>query len=321
VSTTEIPAAPDKARTGAPKKPATTTIAPTIATAEIELPPGPTFAPIVRAAPMTLLDLLFRRPAVQPRVAQVLVTGRGQMLLSAPDNPLPTIDLLTRGVRRIYEVDLGRHETYLHALLPSSSAAADFVAVIDLHWRVVRAVDVVNDGITDVGSTLRPRILVLLRDVTRHHTTDDLELAEKKAAAALQQENLGEAYGLEVTAFLRLGIDSKSKQQARLLAEVDRFRTIIAAGDLDRFALQLAQNPSAVEEVVKALMSEREKYRRDTFAFLTRLIESRVLEPWEIADQVREALHSLQDAIHTVIPGTEEARDDVLGGSRNAIPQ
>ena len=101
----------------------------------------------------------------------------------------------------------------------------------------------------------------------------------------------------------------QEKNHATLLdGRVRTYREIIAAGDLNQFALQLAQNPEDAQTVISMLKDDRDENRRQTVEFVTRLVDSGAIERWEVGDQVREALHWMKDATNKVITSPESTR-------------
>ena len=79
------------------------------------------------------------------------------------------------------------------------------------------------------------------------------------------------------------------------------YSEIIAAGDIDRFAMQLAEHPGDIAAIDAIIRDEAHANRRDTVDFVARMVDSGVVERWEISDQAREALHWLREATSRVI--------------------
>jgi hypothetical protein len=292
------------------------------------------FQPILAERAVGRFEFLHRKPSIRARVALVLVTTRGQHAVFEPNRPPTLGELLWKGVRTQYEVDTGLHHTSISVDLPSNDEAFGFPAEIDLQWRVSDPSKVVTDGITDVREAMRPSLLARLRGVTRRFDIEDAAGAEQAANDELAARPVGVEFGLQVDAFLRLAIDQSSRAHAStmrgivrettvedstqvlrelrerhnrelLTGRVDHYRTIMAAGDLDQFALQLAQNPDDVQAVISMAKDERETNRRQTVDFVSRLIDSGAIDRWEIDDQVRTALQWLRDSTNRVIAPAE----------------
>jgi hypothetical protein len=126
-------------------------------------------------------------------------------------------------------------------------------------------------------------------------------------------------------------LQEENERQIRA-ARIVSYRDIISAGDMNRFALQLANNPGDVAAVGALIREDEANRRTDTLRFVADMVESGVIEPWEVSDQARETLEWLKRATARVIrgdqrPELEEAaprprrrgRDDP-GGHRDARP-
>jgi hypothetical protein len=106
--------------------------------------------------------------------------------------------------------------------------------------------------------------------------------------------------------------EEKAEQQLRLLQEQNRqkitadrigiYRQIIAAGDIERFAYQLAEHPDDIAAVEKIIREEQRVNRRDTIDFVGHMVDSGVIERWQVSDDVAQALTWLRDATTRVIP-------------------
>jgi hypothetical protein len=307
--------------------------------------PPSSFNPILAERPVRRFELLHRRSEIKAQVALVLVTARGDHHVYAPKQQ-PTIgEFIWKNTRTLYEVDMGLHQTRIEAKLPSAGDAFPFHAVVDVHWRVQEPSKIVTDGITDVREVLEPALLAQLHGVTRKYEIEQVAEAEQDAQDKLKDQPVGVEFGLWTSVFPRLLMDESSRhyfsrvrgikrdtevenlaQELRILKEqhnnvlldgrIRSYRAIIAAGDLDQFALQLAQNPDDVQSVVAMIKDERDTNRRQWVDFITRLFESGAIDRWEIDDQVKSVLQWLKDTTHRVITNRpEEPRQ--LGPERN----
>ena len=93
--------------------------------------------------------------------------------------------------------------------------------------------------------------------------------------------------------------------QELLDLKVSRYRSLMEAGDINRFAVQLAQNPDDVASVVQAIQAEKERDRRYATEFVSQLLESGVIEKWEMSDQARAALEILRISTQDLIKPPE----------------
>jgi hypothetical protein len=119
--------------------------------------------------------------------------------------------------------------------------------------------------------------------------------------------------------------EEKAAQALRLLQEqhqqqitadrLDTYRQIIAAGGTERFALQLAENPGDIAAIEKIIRDEQRLSRRDTIDFVSHMVDSGVIERWQVNDEVKAALAWLREATARVIP---ERQDGTGAGPRES---
>jgi hypothetical protein len=277
---------------------------------EIRTVEGSKHAPIVGEHHFGRFHIFHRRTPMRPWVARVFVLGNGRIVEFGRDKQPTTGELLWGGYRAMYEVDLALHRLGLEITLPSSGDEFVFRAVADVQWRVSDPKLVVRCGITDIRDVMVPELLDGLRKSTRSLLATDVELAEKSANGLFSHNWLTETYGLWTRVLVRLRLDEQKEENARLAADVQAYKVLISAGDLDQFALQLARNPENVDEVVQQLVRERDTHRRDVCDFLTKLLASDALDRWQIDDQVRVLLQWMDTSISRVLTGTDTARPD-----------
>jgi anti-sigma28 factor (negative regulator of flagellin synthesis) len=158
---------------------------------------------------------------------------------------------------------------------------------------------VVRHGVVDISQTITPLPKELLSAVTRKFSVFHIADAEKAATKKLAAENVGKRYGLSTKISLRLMMDERTaidaaakrdnthraeveelrqKLQMRqeqhnreLLTErVETYRAIIAAGNIDQFALHLAQHPKDAAAVLRMISDQRDENRRSATDFVTR---------------------------------------------------
>ncbi|MFI5067954.1 MAG: hypothetical protein ACHP9Z_28785, partial [Streptosporangiales bacterium] len=149
-------------------------------------------------------------------------------------------------------------------------------------------------------------------------------------ADALAGDRLGADYGLWTRVVAQLTLDDAAREhnakmtqitwaiaeenaqhKLRVLQEenqrqimADRiavYRQIVAAGDTEAFAMQLALHPADITAIAKILKDEELSKRRETVDFVAHMVDSGVVERWEVSDQAREALQWLKDATARVI--------------------
>ena len=98
-----------------------------------------------------------------------------------------------------------------------------------------------------------------------------------------------------------LRVLQNKNQQAITAEKMEIYRKIIAAGDADRFALRLSNHPDEISDITAIIREDQLTSRRDTIDFISRMVESGVVERWEVSEQVREALEWLTDATARVV--------------------
>ena len=271
------------------------------------------YAPIVGEHHFGRFHFLHRRAPSRPWVARVFVLANGRLVVFDRDKQPTTGELLWGGYRALFEVDLSLRRLGLEITLPSTGDAFVFRADVDVQWRVTDPKLVVGAGIIDIRKVVVPLLLDDLRQATRSTQASDVEAAEKTANAKFSHNWLTEEYGLWTNVLVRLRMDEQKESNVRLASEMQAFKTLIEGGDLNQFALQLAQNPEQVEPVVRLLVEERDTHRREVCDFITRLLESDALDRWQIDDQVRVALQWMGVSINRVLTGTDDARPFPFG--------
>jgi hypothetical protein len=269
---------------------------------------GSAYAPIVSDDRVGRLGFVRNRTPMRPWVARVFVQSDGRMSVFDRRKQPTAGELLWGGFRSVFEVDLSLQRLSLEITLPSMGDAFVFRAEADIQWRVKEPELVVAEGLRDIRPVLVPPLLGGLREASRALMAVDVETAEKAVNARFPNDWLLVEYGLWTNVLVRLRMDEQKERNVRLEAEVAAFKELIKDGDLDQFALQLAQNPKDVEPVVRALVEERDTHRHEVFDFITRLIESDALDRWQIDDQVRIVMQWMQASINRVLTGTDAAR-------------
>lgn len=234
------------------------------------------------------------------------------------------------GGATLYEVDLGLNHTVAEFPLPSSDRLISFMATADIEWRVVDQAQVVGDNLRDVRAALVPLLRGRLRAVTREFSTTDVSAADDAVNTAIENWEPGRPYGLKTRFTIGLTADPQSTEHAaarmklrqqieiedlehqvkdrsdrhereRQRARLDVYRTIIAAGNIEQFALQLARKPDDVRAVMQLAREERSEERRELTDFLTKLLSSGAIDRWDIEDQVREALTWLAESTQRTV--------------------
>jgi hypothetical protein len=277
---------------------------------EIRTVKGSCHTPIVNEHHFGRLHVMHRKTHMRPWVARVFVLGNGRIVEFGRDKQPTAGELLWGGYRAMFEVDRSLRRLGLEITLPSAGDAFVFRATVDVQWRVAEPKSVVRAGVTDIRDVMVPPLLDGLRRATRVLLADEVEAAEKTANAQYEHNWLPEEYGLWTNVLVRLRMDAQKEDSVRLAAEVQAYKTLIEAGDLDQFALQIARNPDQVADVVQVLVRERDTHRREVCEFITQLLDSDALDRCQIEDKVRVTLQWMGVSINRVLTGTDSARPD-----------
>jgi hypothetical protein len=180
------------------------------------------------------------------------------------------------------------------------------------------------DQITDTEEKINAQLQGIDLDVT---TPAGMQQAMQKAT---ELRRLGAKYGLWTSAITHLTLDDaatehntkmrklkwaleeeeaehrlrmiKNKNEQEIMAEkIAVYREIIATGDVERFALRLANHPDEISAVTEIIREDQLTSRQDTIDFIKHMVDSGVVERWEVSDQVSEALEWLRDATARVV--------------------
>ena len=91
---------------------------------------------------------------------------------------------------------------------------------------------------------------------------------------------------------------------------MDIYRKIVAAGDAERFAFRLSQHPDEISAVTAIIREDEVARSHETIDFISRMVESGVVERWEVSDQVREVLQWLTEATVRVLTDNDRLEAD-----------
>jgi hypothetical protein len=288
----------------------------------------PANRPFIEERELRWHNAFYRLPRARARTGLVLITPRNGPRPVGPSGRPARVEILRSG-GTLYEVDLGLHHTTVEPELPSHDELVPFTATAEIEWRVVDAALVVRDNLHDVRDVFTPALRRRLRDVTRRFPTTALGAAEAAACAELEGWDPGTSYGLRTTVLLSLAVDAQSVEHAserrqllhqteiehlqhklkkladehereRQEARLARYRSIIEAGDVDQFALQLAADSDDVNAVLEVVREKRKEERDEYIDILGKLLASNAIDRWDVEDEVREALRWLKESTEQV---------------------
>ncbi|RAG86103.1 hypothetical protein DN069_08280 [Streptacidiphilus pinicola] len=232
-----------------------------------------------------------------------IATVRGKQNVNKPLFGAPTsVCLIARG----------QHQVSFQLDLPSLGDRATFRAEADVNWEVQDFHLAAEKRVVDVARMLAPSLQARLRAITRRHNLDSAQIADE----AIQQElagghwaDFGAELGLRTEVFVRIDLGQAAAQYqaqlvavekgshvqqaidaagvARVEANMDAARSLIAAGEAGQYAHMLASDPSRAAEILGALQSQAREQRQGALDYLSKLISEGVVQRHQIEDQVQ----------------------------------
>ncbi|MDQ3763195.1 MAG: hypothetical protein M3460_16605 [Actinomycetota bacterium] len=290
---------------------------------------------IVQERPIRAFEFLQRRIPIRAHTALVFLTAKGDYQVISPQERPTTGELFWKRIRRLYEVDLGQHLSSFEADVPSGNMLP-FHAEVDLQWSVSEPHEVVRRGIATsqaLVDAIRPDLLEQIRQIAREFNVFASEKAESKINSQINT-SVGASLGLRMRPYVRLSVEQSTINHAsevlglrrkteieqltydlRRLEETNRhellsrrvslYRDIIAAGDIDQFAIQISSENN-LNAVIEAVRGARDTERRNVIDFFTHLSESGLIERYEMDDRVRAILDWLNESITRVIGNSDD---------------
>jgi hypothetical protein len=79
----------------------------------------------------------------------------------------------------------------------------------------------------------------------------------------------------------------------------------IAAGDIEQFAMRIAENPKDIRAVMESVREERDINRRHAIDFFSRLAESNLIERYELSDLIQETIMWLKESLERLVPDSD----------------
>ncbi|MET7489132.1 hypothetical protein [Streptomyces sp. NPDC005538] len=219
----------------------------------------------------------------------------------------------------------GQHQVSFQLELPSYGDRSRFKAAADVNWEVHDFYLAAEKRVVDVERMLRPPLEARLRGISRRHNLDSAQQADE----AIQEElasgrwnDFGAELGLITQVFIRIdlgqaasdhhahmvAVQSGSEVQkaidaannARIEANMEAARGLIAAGEADQYAHVLAQDPSRAQEILGALQHQAREQRKGALDYLTNLINQGVVQRHQIDDQVQALIDFSRTAANGV---------------------
>ncbi|WP_314174758.1 hypothetical protein [Streptomyces winkii] len=283
--------------------------------------PGPVRGPLLRQCPLP-----YRRHG-SGHVAAVQMYDNGGHTVLWPDRPREDVNRpWLRQPVRVFEVALGRHVARFGLPLPAAGDAEFFQAEAAVHWQVEDPVLVVRHQVWDVAELVHDDLVDQLRYVSRRFRLNEAQLADEAVRAELDSERfgLGSDLGLRTKVHARIdlservvervregtGLDheldlterqhriDRRKQQHRgelVQARARELQAAMADGDDAKIAHFMALEPGSELDIARLFARESQQYKADRLAFLTKMLDTGVVERHQVSELTSEALKALKE--------------------------
>jgi hypothetical protein len=315
--------------------------------------PGAVRGPLLRQCPLP-----YRRNSGHVAVVQMYDNGGHTVLW--PDRPREDHNKpWLRQAMSVYEVALGRHVTRFELPLPAAGDAEFFKAEAAVHWQVEDPVLVVRQQVRDVAELVHDDLADQLRYVSRRFRLTEAQLADEAVQAELNSGRfeLGSDLGLRTKVHVRIdlservvervregtGLDhelelterqhriERRKQQhgAELVqARARELQAAMAEGNDAKIAHFMALEPGKELDIARLFARESQQYKADRLAFLTKMVETGVVEPHQVNELTSEALKALKEqsgrvlgeSVSGALPEEPEYRRELEPGEPGSTP-
>jgi hypothetical protein len=169
---------------------------------------------------------LFKRAAPRPGYALVLHReGHPLVVMRRPEERMTLGEAYWSNYLRLYWVDLGEHAMEIACPLPADTDAFTFSAVVHLRCAVDDPESVIELNVTDVRAALEPRVVDLMRGVSRGFPVERSAEAEQEIARTLREDvgARGFCRGVSVSVVsVKLDLEEAARRHVRELKEHER---------------------------------------------------------------------------------------------------
>ncbi len=295
------------------------------------------YDPIKEVMDKPRFGLFKPREAPGPGLALVLHReGRPLVTMRQPEDRLTLGEAMWSNFLKVYKVDTSEHTLELQCSLPANTDAFDFLATIHLTCAVTDPTHVVERGVRDVRVVLEPKLMDVMRRVSRRFRVEDSADAEHEIANQLRQTaeaaDFCRGFGIQgVTVKLELEAEARNhvrelkagarrhteemkrlrqaKERMKLQNEIDQLKAqldiarseqflhLIEKGDWSMLALYLAQNPERVSEVIKFMLSQQHLMLDKQIEALKFFLDKDVVEPSDFEERGRKLLRNALDQL------------------------
>ncbi|MFE9423576.1 hypothetical protein ACFYNO_11520 [Kitasatospora sp. NPDC006697] len=211
----------------------------------------------------------------------------------------------------VVQIAGGEHQSSFELRLPAKGDKDSFVTSVDVNWEVEKHLLAANKRLVDVGVMLRPRILDLLRTVSRGFDLADAERADweiKKVQESEAWKEIGKEYGIRTRVFVRidLGEAAQAIEKARNDEAVELARDqarevrrrhnmqealhVVRSGAADQYAFLLAQDPGRAHEVLGEVQRLAREHQQTAVDFVGKLVAEGVVQRHQLDESVQQLI-------------------------------
>lgn len=292
---------------------------------------------IVRTMEVSRASLRNVNPTSSGHTAIVYLTRRGTYELAT--------SRLTMGERwldtpnEMYSVDLTTHDDVLTLELPSREEAFRFPATVNVSWRVSDPIIAVRTGLNDPVGQIKRYLEGQLRTITRKFSLDENPQAEAEINTSYQGKPIVISSALVIERCSVL-IDSEEglrkhvnelrnteherqlsmlKEQNELALKEQRmtmYANALRNDNLNMLALVLDGHGEDAKEVVKLVLSQKDKSTQEAHAVLGMLLDKDLINRHDVKEIMTDAANKVSERINDVNP-LETRRPATLGEKRS----
>ncbi|WAL97300.1 hypothetical protein [Streptomyces sp. Je 1-369] len=270
-----------------------------------------------------------RRALTRIDHALVFSTARGGYDAYLPPLRPSRREVAAKRCTAVYEVDMGVHPYRAEIPLPSDDDAFEFIATVDLSWRVADPVAFVGSGHRNVPALLLDELRRAARPLTRRFAVHDSASAEHEVLHVLSGRiPPGRTAGLNVTWTLRLRRDQQDIDHRRRLQSIDHhaaeqlrteqlaaelrkleaekiefYQRYLEQGGVVAWAMHLAGNPQDSRLVVDRMREDRLRLVLAEVELARELLSGDSAEDYELEGPKRRALDFMYEIFNQHVEG------------------
>lgn len=313
-----------------------------------------TYDPIVGTGDFPKLNLFGSRPTVEPGVALVVYSDKGDVLVLMPGQRLTAGDVAWKNYKGYFKVDIGVHNLEFQTKVPCNKDAFSFEAKLQITCQVEKPDVIVKNKIRDVLAALKPEIENRMRTISRKYSADQSEDAEQEINNSFKSGlHVNGIFASQIISNLELPTEARehihkiqstkneiARQEvayelestklryenelaaAKLKHEndlkkqrMDFYAPLIKKGQWNLLALQLAEHPEDVASIVNLINQQQQADRENQLKMLKIMLEEDFVEGFQVEEVRKRILQKLLDSLGPV--NTKALTD----GSAKATPE